>query len=235
MSLGVRLSGVLVAQDNARTIGAVLACLQPIADEIVVVDGGSSDATAELAAAADKVRLYRRPFDGDIAAQKNFACDQALGEWILILDSDELLDEAALAAIPRLVRSRWRRWYKFRRSWLVRQEERWFRVESPLHYPDYQLRLFRNAPPFRYDRARSPIHHNFPKAGRGFGRKLAREHILHFDFVLHDAAARAVKVERYRRLDPASERTHQMYLWEQSGARLTPMPAPAGAAGFRAR
>lgn len=226
MSLDLRLSGVLLVQDNAATVGAVLACLDQVADEIVVVDGGSRDATADIAAAHPKVRLYRRAFDGNIAAQKNFACDQALADWILILDSDELLDAAALAAVPRLIRRPWRRWYKFRRSWLVAREGSWFRVDSPLHYPDFQLRLFRNARPFRYDLGRSPIHHNFPKPGRGPGRKLRREHILHFDLALHDRAARAAKVERYRRLDPASERTHGMYLWEDSGARLVPVPPP---------
>lgn len=229
MSLDRRLSGVLLTQDNERTVAAVLQCLERVADEVVVVDGGSRDATPDIAATRAKVRLYRRPFDGNIAAQKNFACDQALGDWILILDSDELLDEAALRAIPRLVRSPWQRWYKLRRSWLVRRDGRWFRLESPLHYPDHQLRLFRNARPFRYDLQRSPIHHNFPKEGRGWGRKLRRAHILHYDLALHDRAAREAKVERYRRLDPASERTHRMYLWEESGAALVPAEVPDAA------
>lgn len=224
MSPLVRLSGVVVAQDNERTIGAVLACLGRVCDEIVLVDGGSRDATPELALACPRLRFYHRPLDSSIAAQKNFAFDQAFGEWILVLDSDELLCDRALAAVPRLVRNPWRSWYKFPRCWLVDTPEGLRHALSRLHFPDYQLRLFRNRPPFRYDLARSPIHHNFPKPGRGLGRKLRREHIMHFDFLLHDRTAREAKVERYRQLDPAAERTHQMYLWEESAERLAPLP-----------
>ena len=86
----IHLSGVVVCQDNASTIGAVLDSLVPFCDEIVVVDGGSSDATREIATQRDKVRLYERRFDGH-ARQKNFGFDQALGDWILIVDTDELL------------------------------------------------------------------------------------------------------------------------------------------------
>lgn len=223
---GIRLSGILLVQDSAATVGAVLRCLERVADEIVIVDGGSRDDTLAIAAAHAKVRPYRRPFDGNLAAQKNFACDQALGDWLLILDSDELLDDEAARAIPRLVRNPFCSWYKLRRAWLVERDGALFRVESPLHYPDWQLRLFRNRPPFRYDLRRSPIHHNFPKEGRGPGRKLRRGHILHFDLVLRSRQEREDKVRRYRELDPASERTHQQYLWEDVGARLVPLPLP---------
>ncbi len=224
MSRRLRLSGVVVTQDNADTLGRVLACLGRVCDEIVVVDGGSRDATPEIVLACPRARLYHRPFDGDLARQKNFAMDQALGEWLLVLDTDELLCPRALAAIPRLVRHPWRRWYKFARCWVAARDGRLGRVDSPLHWPDWQLRLFRNAPPFRYDPGGSPIHHNFPRSGRGPGRKLRGRHILHYDLLLQDAAARRAKVERYRRMDPRSERTHGMYLWEEAGAGLAPLP-----------
>lgn len=221
----VRLSGVVVAQDNEAVIGAVLDNLAQVADEIVFVDGGSRDATPDIALARPGVRFHHRPFDGSIAEQKNFALDQALGDWILLLDSDELLCDRALAAVPRLIQNPWRSWYKFRRCWLVNGPSGPRQAVSTLHYPDFQLRLFRNRPPFRYDLARSPIHHNFPKPGRGRGLKLRREHIMHFDFLLHDRAAREAKVERYLQADPASAATHRMYLWEETATTLTPPPA----------
>jgi glycosyltransferase involved in cell wall biosynthesis len=225
VSKPLRLSAVVVAQDNERTIGPVLRQLAGLADEVVLVDGGSRDRTPEVALACPGLRFHHRPFDGSIARQKNFALDQALGEWVLLLDSDELLCDRALAAVPRLVRHPWNRWYKFPRLWLVEEDGRTRHAVSRLHYPDFQLRLFRNDPVFRYDLARSPIHHNFPKEGRGPGRKLRREHILHFDFLLNDRAAREAKVARYAAADPDSMNTHRMYLWEDSADRLADLPA----------
>jgi len=216
----------MVVQDNARTLSPVLECLAAVADEIVVVDGGSRDGTDEIAAAHPAVRFYRRAFDGNIAVQKNFACDQAYGDWLLILDSDELLSAATLEAVPRLIRNPLASWYKFSREWLVEKDGRLWRLQSPLHHPDFQLRLFRNRPPFRYDLSRSPIHHNFPKRGRGWGRKMPRLAIQHFDLLLNSRAAREAKVERYREMDAASERTHGMYLWEDLALDLVPTEVP---------
>jgi len=231
VSRRIPLSGVLLVQDNEDTVDAVLDQLLSICGEVVVVDGGSRDSTPDRVLARERTRLYPRPFSGNLAEQKNFALDQALGEWILLLDSDELLCREALAGIPRWIRSPWCRWYKFARLWLLPEEKggppQHF-LKSPRHHPDWQLRLFRNAAPFRYDLGRSPVHHNFPKRGRGRGRKQAAAHLLHFDFLLKDRAAREAKVENYRTLDPASEATHAMYLWEDyPGAEAAELPACA--------
>jgi glycosyltransferase involved in cell wall biosynthesis len=57
------------------------------ADEVVVVDGGSRDATRELARSFG-ARVYQRPFD-NFARQQNFALSLARGDWVLSLDADE--------------------------------------------------------------------------------------------------------------------------------------------------
>lgn len=57
------------------------------ADEIVVVDGGSHDATVDIARRAG-ARVYQRPFD-NFARQQNFALSLARGDWLLSLDADE--------------------------------------------------------------------------------------------------------------------------------------------------
>ncbi|MDA9316448.1 glycosyltransferase family 2 protein [Polaribacter sp.] len=57
------------------------------ADEIIVIDSFSSDKTLELAQ-KHNVKIIKRKFD-DFSTQKNFAIDQALHDWIYILDADE--------------------------------------------------------------------------------------------------------------------------------------------------
>jgi glycosyltransferase involved in cell wall biosynthesis len=82
----MRLSVVVIAFNEERDLPACLASVG-FADEVVVVDSGSTDGTAAVARAAGAV-LLDHPFEG-FAAQKQFACDNTTGDWILIMDADE--------------------------------------------------------------------------------------------------------------------------------------------------
>ena len=212
-----RLSVCLVTMDRAALLPGLLANVEGIADEIVVLDGGSRDESREVAAAHPKVRLSERPFD-NAAAQKNHAIGLARGDWVLIVDTDELLGDRLRARIPALIRHPRRRWYKFARYWVTGTEPL-VHVRTERLYPDWQLRLFRNDPFFRYEPGR-PVHHRFPREGRGTGRRVRGAHIFHFDFLLCDRAARERKVARYQALSPASATTNRMYLYEDVPHRI---------------
>lgn len=71
------------------------------ADEILVVDGGSTDHSIRVAIAAG-ARVVERPFDA-FAHQRNFALDQASGKWVFFLDADERLSPAAAAEVASAV------------------------------------------------------------------------------------------------------------------------------------
>ena len=90
---GPPLSVTIVAQNEERTIAAVLAAVTDIADEIVFLDSGSTDRTVEIAKSFG-VRFYHQDWLG-YAEQKNKAIDLASGEWILSLDADEVLTPGA--------------------------------------------------------------------------------------------------------------------------------------------
>jgi glycosyltransferase involved in cell wall biosynthesis len=207
-----KLSVCLVTQNAARLLPRLLANVDEVADEIVAVDGGSTDETCGILGAHAKVRLLHRPFDGRFAEQKNFAFAAARGDWILCVDSDELLGDRLRAKIPDLIRSRWYVHYKLARYWILSGPP-WTYVRSPIHYPDFQLRLFRNVPAFRYTPDRI-VHHHFPREGRGRGRRLRRLHLFHFDFVLADREARERKFRRYSEIEPRTASTSRMYLYE---------------------
>lgn len=82
-----RLSVIVITQDEARNIEA---CLRSVAfaEEIVVVDSGSTDNTVDLAAALGAQVHTRSDWSG-FGVQKNRALALANGEWVLSIDADE--------------------------------------------------------------------------------------------------------------------------------------------------
>jgi glycosyltransferase involved in cell wall biosynthesis len=114
--------------DSALTLGPV-----------VVVDGGSADATVELAEAAG-ARVLEREWTG-YASQKNWALEQVGDEadWILFLDADEYLTEDARTAVRATIASAKADGYHVGRRYRFLGRE----LNHAYWYPDYQLRLFR--------------------------------------------------------------------------------------------
>lgn len=189
-----------------------------VADELIVLDTESTDGSAELLAARPDVRLIRGRFEGHYGRLKNEVLDAATGDWILLLDSDELIGDRLARRLPALLRTRRLTHYKLPRAWLVPGLPLRHVVTDDL-YPDHQLRLFRNDPFWRYP-ASAAVHEHFPREGRGKGRKLRRGHLLHFDFVLSDRASRQAKVDRYVTTGTASPLTSRVYLYEDLPHRL---------------
>lgn len=77
---------VIPTRNEAHQIADVLASVE-WADEVIVIDGGSSDETACIAAKHGATVLHRE--GTTIAAQRNLGIENARNEWILALDADE--------------------------------------------------------------------------------------------------------------------------------------------------
>ena len=221
-----RLSGIVLTQDNENTITAIVTQLSLICDEVIVVDGGSNDRTVELASALPKARVFRRAFDGNFAAQRNFALDQAKGAWTLSLDSDELLGDKALRWIPRLICIPFLNWYGIPRLWVVEIDGAIKHLTKKPHYRDRQYRLLRNKSDLRYVESGSGVHEKLNKAAMGYGRPLRSIHIFHYDLLLNSREKREAKVARYNELDPSKAHIHTMYLWENLNAEMAALPEP---------
>lgn len=71
------------------------------ADEVIVLDGGSCDATAETAR-QNGATVYHHSFD-DFASQKNRAIAKAKGDWIFVLDADERIPDELREEIQKIV------------------------------------------------------------------------------------------------------------------------------------
>ena len=84
------LSVCIIARNEEKSLPRALASVRGIADEMVVVDTGSTDRTVEIAKEMGAV-VDHFPWCDDFSAARNFALDRARGDWIFWLDADEEL------------------------------------------------------------------------------------------------------------------------------------------------
>jgi glycosyltransferase involved in cell wall biosynthesis len=178
-----RLSVCVIAQNEQENLPRLLESVEGIADEVVVVDGGSTDRTSEVAREFG-AKVFPRAFT-NFAEQKNFAASLASNDWIFMLDADEELSgelkqsviewkarkpEFRVYEMPRLT------WYLG--AWI--HHSRW--------YPDWQRRMYRR------DQAAfaGTVHEALRFEGQA-GR--LRGDLLHY--TMSDFAEHEEKLERY--------------------------------------
>ena len=82
------LSAALIVRDEAHHLEECLASLEGVADEIVVVDTGSTDGSVAIARGHGAIVL-EQPWTGSFSVARNAGLERARGEWILYLDADE--------------------------------------------------------------------------------------------------------------------------------------------------
>lgn len=133
-----RLSACLITLNEEENLPRALGSLAGIADEIVVVDSGSTDRTEEIARQYGAAFFFR-PWT-NYADQKNFAAECATNDWILSLDADEELSSPLHTSIWN-----WKKhqpplpvYEMARRTWYL---GKW--IGHSGWYPDFQRRLYR--------------------------------------------------------------------------------------------
>ncbi|MEK4363349.1 glycosyltransferase [Paenibacillus sp. FSL M8-0212] len=89
-----RISLCMIVKDEEELLPHCLASVQGAVDEMIVVDTGSSDRSAEIAKQYGAV-VVAFEWCEDFAAARNAGLERASGDWILFLDADEALDRAA--------------------------------------------------------------------------------------------------------------------------------------------
>jgi glycosyltransferase involved in cell wall biosynthesis len=153
-SPSMEISFAIILQNEQDYISYCLENIKKIADEIVIVDGGSTDASLTIAQKyTDKI--YHRKFDNDFSTQRNFAVERCKKPWIFMIDADETLEYNLLGALKDIINSNKntelfyfprintikdlneKPWLISRYGWNVNSEGR-------INYPDIQGRLFKN-------------------------------------------------------------------------------------------
>ena len=131
-----KVSVTIITLDEAEHIAAAIESVA-WADEVIVVDSGSTDATADIARGAG-ARVVVRDWPGYVD-QKNYAATLASNDWIFSLDADERVSPALAAEVRRRLEGT-PAVDAFRMRRVAFHLGRWIRTTD--FYPDYQTRLY---------------------------------------------------------------------------------------------
>ncbi len=147
MNAPKRLTAVVLTNNEERHLPDCLASLS-WADELFVLDSGSTDATRQIAAAAG-ARVEMHPFE-NFSRQRAYALSRVSTSWLLFVDADERVPPALAAEIRSTLAAPRACGY-----WIPRHNMFWgHRLRGGGWWPDYQLRLL-SVPHASYDPQRA--------------------------------------------------------------------------------
>jgi glycosyltransferase involved in cell wall biosynthesis len=205
--IGYKLSVIIISKNEAANIRA---CIDSVAwaDEIIVVDSGSNDGTADICRELG-AKVYVHDWPG-FGAQKNRALDYATNEWVFSIDADERVTPELSSQLRAAIRDgREDGYYVPRRSQFCGTF-----INHSGWYPDYVLRLFKRSNGRFSD---DLVHESVILQGKT--RKLSSP-LLHYSYMTGADVSR--KVEQY-----ASAAAQQMF---SKGKTVTRADAPVRAA-----
>jgi len=98
------LSLCMIVKNEEACLPQVLESVQPIVDEMVILDTGSSDRTIDIATDYG-ARVYHFQWCNDFSAARNHALRYVRGKWVLVLDADEVLTPEIIPEIQQAIKS----------------------------------------------------------------------------------------------------------------------------------
>lgn len=187
MSFSPKISLCVIVKDQADLLRRLLVQHRDIYDEAIVVDTGSTDDSAVTAAGLGAV-VHEHPWNDDFSAARNHGLDMATGDWILVLDCDELMAPDSFGSIRGLTWDEPRSCFTFPQlnyletsrgiGWEpTRQQHREFALGSPGYLTAWTIRLFPNLNTMRY---KGQVHESLDSAAGLSGLKICRR-----DFPIH--------------------------------------------------
>lgn len=183
-----RISILLPTFNNAATVRDTLESVK-WADEILVVDSFSTDETLNICSQYG-ARIIQHEYINS-AKQKNWALPQCQHEWVLQIDTDEVLERGAREEIEQLLASTSSEMQAFRLPRKNHVLGRWVRRAGI--YPDYQTRLFRRDAAGWRERE---VHAHLEVRGQ---TETLQHHLLHFG--MPNISRQLRNLDRYTRYE----------------------------------
>ena len=92
----MKISLCMIAKNEEKFIGQAIRSVASIVAEIILVDTGSTDRTIAIAKELG-AKVFEQPWNDDFSTPRNFGISKASGDWILVLDADEVIAKDDLA------------------------------------------------------------------------------------------------------------------------------------------
>ena len=138
------ITACLIVKNESEFIGQCLESIKRVASQIVVVDTGSDDDTIQIAE-SHGAQVFQFDWCDDFAAARNFGLEKATGDWLLIIDADEVLTPEGMAGLWEDIQQKNHLGFRVRCNHLERisNNEGHQQMADGWHFIP---RLFRNAP-----------------------------------------------------------------------------------------
>ncbi len=136
----------MIVRNEERHLAQAIQSVQKLANEIIIVDTGSTDGTIRVAKQFATL-LVQVPWEDDFSAARNISLEEATGDWIFILDADEILHPEDVGRVEKWMGMKDAQAFFVR---LINRREHFIGYHEE-HSPS--LRLFRNDPSYRFSGA----------------------------------------------------------------------------------
>ena len=189
----------MIAKNEEEFIGQCLCSIKPIVSEIILLDTGSTDRTVEIAESFG-AKVYFEAWADDFAAARNTSLRYASGDWILVLDADEVIAATDLEGLQKLTEDRSICW-----EFLQRHYSNDYRLSNYLpvrgEFPDLEARhagffesnLVRLFPAGEGLHYRGKVHELVEHSIRDIGRHTVKRTEIRIHHYGHTAAVREKK------------------------------------------
>lgn len=163
---GTSVSLCMIVKNEEKNLPRCLLSLKPIVDEIIIVDTGSTDRSRNLAKLFG-AKVLEQPWNGDFSTARNVSLEQARGNWILVMDADEVIsphDHEHFRQLLKISTGKNTAFEITTRNYMTKMNAEHWRANDG-HYPEQEagggwipskkVRLFTNLKTIRFS---NPIH-----------------------------------------------------------------------------
>ena len=133
-----KVSVVINTLNEEENLPTAIASVRDFADEMIVVDMESSDGTVSLAKKLG-AKVYSHQKVGYVEPARNFALSKAKGDWIFILDADEVLPKTLQKKLLAIIQTSKNDYFRIPRKNFI--FGKW--IKHSRWWPDYNIRFFR--------------------------------------------------------------------------------------------
>jgi len=177
----------MIVKNEEQNLARCLASLKPLVHEMIIVDTGSSDRTVDIATLFG-ARVYSFPWNGNFSAARNVSLEKARGNWLLVMDADEVISPQDYELISQAVQDAtgekfcWsvmtRNYTKFHpHGWVVNNGAYPREERAEGWHPSSKIRLFPNDSQVRFV---GEVHEMLEPTARKAGY-----HVRDASFVVH--------------------------------------------------